>query len=149
MAFIADTLPNYFDITYSAVVHITINSHKFKFSPSAEYSFMANDAALRSSLLLLAAIILVVGICTQSVKKMITTYVLGVLGIVGILLPDWDYFNRDFSRWGYPVTAEERASLSPHGSGFLRFADSPLRLVAYTAIYGYAVYKWWDYVSSQ
>lgn len=81
---------------------------------------MANDAALRNSLLCLAAIIVVVGICTQSVKKMMFTYVLGVLGIAGILPPDWDFFNREFSRWGYPVTAEERASLHSHGSGFIR-----------------------------
>ncbi|KAI4337696.1 hypothetical protein L6164_016080 [Bauhinia variegata] len=109
---------------------------------------MANDAALRNSLLWLAAIVVVVGICTQSMKKMIATYVLGVLGIAGILLPDWDYFNRDFSRWAYPVTIEERDSLSPHGSGFLRFANSPLRLAVYSAIYGYAMYRWWHYVSS-
>ncbi|KAG5031284.1 hypothetical protein JHK85_015266 [Glycine max] len=83
---------------------------------------MANDAALRSSLLWLAAVILVVGICTHSLKKMMTTYVLGVLGIAAVLLPDWDYFNRDFSRWPYPVTSEERANSSLHaqGSGFLR-----------------------------
>lgn len=51
---------------------------------------------------------------------MMATYVLGVVGISGVLLPDWDYFNRDFSRWGYPITAEERASHLAQGSGFLR-----------------------------
>jgi len=83
---------------------------------------MANDAVLRSSLLCLAALILAVAIFTHSLKKMMVTYVFGVLGIAAVLLPDWDYFNRDFSRWSYPVTAEERAN-SPHaqGSGFLRY----------------------------
>ncbi|KAG5034556.1 hypothetical protein AAZX31_04G099100 [Glycine max] len=111
---------------------------------------MANDAALRTSLLWLAAVILVVGICTHSFKKMMATYVLGVLGIAALLLPDWDYFNRDFSRWPYPVTAEERANSSIHaqGSGFLRFANSPLRVIAYSVVYGYAMYKWWEYVST-
>ena len=86
---------------------------------------MANDAALRMSLLWLAAVIVVVGIWTQSAKKMIVTYVLGVVGIGGILLPDWDYFNRDFSRWGYPVTAEERSSDIDQGSGFVRYVFFP------------------------
>ncbi|XP_027339187.1 signal peptidase complex-like protein DTM1 [Abrus precatorius] len=111
---------------------------------------MANDAALRASLLWLAALILAVGIFTHSFKKMMTTYVLGVLGIAGVLLPDWDYFNRDFSRWPYPVTAEERAAFSlihAQGSGFMRFANSPIRVIAYSVVYGYAMYKWWEYVS--
>ncbi|XP_061345962.1 signal peptidase complex-like protein DTM1 [Gastrolobium bilobum] len=109
---------------------------------------MANDAALKTSLLWLAAVILVVGICTHSFKKMMATYVLGVVGIAAILLPDWDYFNRDFSRWAYPVTSEEReASLLTQPSGFLRFANSPLRVIAYGVVYGYTMYKWWEYVS--
>jgi hypothetical protein len=82
---------------------------------------MANDAALRTSLLWLAVIIFVVGICTHSFKKMMATYILGVVGISGVLLPDWDYFNRHISRWPYPVTVEERSAASlSHGSGFLR-----------------------------
>ncbi|KAF7829941.1 signal peptidase complex-like protein DTM1 [Senna tora] len=108
---------------------------------------MANDAALRASLLSLAAVIVVVGIFTHSPMKMLATYAFGVLAIAAVLLPDWDYFNRDFSRWPYPVTAEERASHLSRSSGFSRFASSPLRLIAYGAIYGYGLYKWWDYVS--
>ncbi|XP_020206788.1 signal peptidase complex-like protein DTM1 [Cajanus cajan] len=110
---------------------------------------MANDAALRTSLLWLAAVILAVGVCTHSLKKMMVTYVLGVIGISALLLPDWDYFNRDFSRWPYPVTAQERAnSVQAQGSGFLRFANSPLRVIVYSVVYGYVMYKWWVYVSS-
>ncbi|BAT78517.1 signal peptidase complex-like protein DTM1 [Vigna umbellata] len=110
---------------------------------------MPNDAVLRTCLLWLAAVILAVGLFTHSFKKMMVTYVFGVLGIAAVLLPDWDYFNRDFSRWTYPVTAEERAN-SPHaqGSGFLRFAHSPLRVIVYSVVYGCAMYKWWEYVSS-
>ncbi|OIW14538.1 hypothetical protein TanjilG_12937 [Lupinus angustifolius] len=106
------------------------------------------DAALKTSLLWLAALILVVGLCTHSMKKMMVTYVMGVVGISAVLLPDWDYFNRDFSRWGYPITAEERASHLAQGSGLLRFAYSPLRVISYCLIYGYAMYKWWKYVTS-
>ncbi|KAK4259202.1 hypothetical protein QN277_005558 [Acacia crassicarpa] len=78
-----------------------------------------DDNALKTCLLWLAAIIVVVGFSTRYSHKMLVTYLLGVLGIVGDLLPDWDYFNRHFSRWPYPVTADERASLLPHGSPFL------------------------------
>ena len=89
---------------------------------------MGNDAALKTCLLWLAAIIVVVGLSTHSAHKMLITYILGVLAIAGVLLPDWDYFNRDFSRWPYPVTADERTSLLPHRSAFLR---SPLFLLIF------------------
>lgn len=71
---------------------------------------MANDAALRSALVWLAAIIMVVGLWTLSIKKMMLTYIVGMFGIAAILLPDWVYFDRDFSMWTTPVSAEERAS---------------------------------------
>lgn len=71
---------------------------------------MANDAVFRSSLVCLAVVVVIVGICTQSLKKMMVTYLVGVVGIGGVLLPDWGYFDRDFSRWSSPVTVEERAS---------------------------------------
>ncbi|GMN45333.1 hypothetical protein TIFTF001_014536 [Ficus carica] len=49
---------------------------------------MANDAALRSALVWLAGAVLAVGICTFSFKKMVATYVVGVVGISGVFLPD-------------------------------------------------------------
>lgn len=70
-----------------------------------------NDAALKSSLVWLAVIMVIVGICTESWKKIMATYVVGIIGIAGLILPDWDFFDRDFSRWTCPVTAEERASI--------------------------------------
>lgn len=70
-----------------------------------------NDAALKSSLVWLAVIMVIVGICTESWKKIMATYVVGLIGIAGLILPDWDFFDRDFSRWTCPVTAEERASI--------------------------------------
>lgn len=50
------------------------------------------------------------------------TYLVGVVGIGGVLLPDWAYFDRDFSRWGTPVSVEERASANATAerSGFAR-----------------------------
>ncbi|KAJ8747423.1 hypothetical protein K2173_001001 [Erythroxylum novogranatense] len=107
---------------------------------------MANDSALRNSLVWLAAVVFTVFICTHSFKKMVVTYILGVLGIAGILLPDWDFFDRDYSRWFYPVTEEEKLALAQR-SGF-RNRISPLRVVVYTTIYSYALYKWWIFITS-
>ncbi|KAI5355578.1 PREDICTED: signal peptidase complex DTM1 [Prunus dulcis] len=110
---------------------------------------MANDAVFRASLVWLAAVIVVVGVCTQSFKKMMYTYVVGVLGISGLLLPDWGYFDRDFSRWTSPVSAEERASEVAQRSGLIRrFRKIPMRLVAYATAYGFALHKWWMFISS-
>ncbi|KAI4389194.1 hypothetical protein MLD38_001446 [Melastoma candidum] len=109
---------------------------------------MANVAALRSSLVWLAAFIALVGLSTHSFRKMLATYVLGVLGIAGVLLPDWEYFDRDFSRWTSPVSAEERAPSSADMSLLKRFTKNPLRLGLYATVYGLALYKWWIFVSS-
>ncbi|KAI5597798.1 hypothetical protein POPTR_002G096700v4 [Populus trichocarpa] len=106
---------------------------------------MANDAALRTSLVWLAVVMVVVGIWTLSFKKVIVTYVLGVLGIAGVLLPDWDYFDRDYSRWFSFVSEQDKLALALR-SGF-RLWISPLRLVVYTAVYGYALYRWWLFIS--
>ncbi|XP_015934774.1 signal peptidase complex-like protein DTM1 [Arachis duranensis] len=108
---------------------------------------MANDGPLKTSLLFLATLMLIVVLSTHSFNKMLVTYIVGILGIAGLLLPDWDYFNRDFSRWPYPVTSEERTSLAQL-SGFQRFAYSPMRVIAYSLVYGYAMYKWWEYISN-
>ncbi|KAI5597799.1 hypothetical protein POPTR_002G096700v4 [Populus trichocarpa] len=78
---------------------------------------MANDAALRTSLVWLAVVMVVVGIWTLSFKKVIVTYVLGVLGIAGVLLPDWDYFDRDYSRWFSFVSEQDKLALALR-SGF-------------------------------
>ncbi|XP_021900556.1 signal peptidase complex-like protein DTM1 isoform X2 [Carica papaya] len=98
---------------------------------------MASDTALRLSMVWLAAVIVVVGIWTQSLKKMMVTYVVGMLGIGGVLLPDWDFFDRDFSRWCSPVTADEREAALAQRSGlrsnFSR--SSSLRLVAILPLY--------------
>ncbi|KAL5558996.1 hypothetical protein UlMin_035207 [Ulmus minor] len=110
---------------------------------------MANDVALRSALVWLAAAVVIVGICTFSFKKMMATYLVGILGISGVFLPDWAYFDRDFSRWTNPVTAEERASDTTQRSGLLRrFRLYPVRVIAYVTIYGFGFYKWWMFVTS-
>ncbi|XVF64780.1 hypothetical protein PTKIN_Ptkin09bG0194100 [Pterospermum kingtungense] len=92
---------------------------------------MANDAALRSAIVWLAAIIVLVGICTLSLKKMMITYAFGMVGIAGILLPDWDYFDRDFSRWCYPATTRERATLLAQRTGLKRLVNFSFFLFSY------------------
>ncbi|KAF4360368.1 hypothetical protein F8388_019454 [Cannabis sativa] len=84
---------------------------------------MANDTGLRSGLIWLAAVVAVVGVCTLSFKKIVGTYLVGVVGLAGVFCPDWAYFDRDFSRWIHPVTADERAShAASHRSGLPRQA---------------------------
>ncbi|WCJ44461.1 Signal peptidase complex-like protein DTM1 [Euphorbia peplus] len=104
-----------------------------------------NDVALRTCLVWLAVVMAVVGIWTQSLKKVFVTYLVGMFGISGVLLPDWDFFARDYSRWCSPMTEEEKALLAQR-SGF-RKKITPIRVAIYSAIYGYGLYKWWRYVS--
>ncbi|KAL9265609.1 Signal peptidase complex-like protein [Drosera capensis] len=88
---------------------------------------MANDGPLRTSLVWLAVIILIVGISTYSFKKMMVTYFVGMLGIAGVLLPDWDYFDRDVSEWCQPITVEEigpNAAQRPESHSSLNFAEA-------------------------
>ncbi|XP_022766390.1 signal peptidase complex-like protein DTM1 [Durio zibethinus] len=109
---------------------------------------MANDAALRSAIVWLAVVIVLVGIFTFSLKKMVITYAFGMVGIAGILLPDWDYFDRDFSRWCYPFTADEGVAVLARRSGLKRYRIYPMRVIIYTTIYGFGLYKWWTFISS-
>ncbi|KAG7599237.1 Microsomal signal peptidase 12kDa subunit [Arabidopsis suecica] len=109
---------------------------------------MGNEAALRSSMVGLAVVMLVIWLWTQSLKKTVVTYAVGISLIGGILLPDWDFFDRSFSRWGYPVTAEERAAALARKSHPSRFRVYPMRMVLYGTVYGYAVYRWWMFVSN-
>ncbi|WOG99045.1 hypothetical protein DCAR_0418392 [Daucus carota subsp. sativus] len=114
---------------------------------------MANDAVFRSSLICLAVVILGVGLYTQSAKKMMGTYVLGMLGVCGILLPDWDYFDRPISHWCSPITLKKTThdsaaapSPSSSSSSTTRFKVYPIRLMIYALIYTYAFYKWWMWI---
>lgn len=71
---------------------------------------MANDAVLRSCLLFVGAVVLLVGIYTFSFKKMIATYIFGLFAIAGLVLPDWEFFDRDFSQWFTPMPAHSANS---------------------------------------
>ncbi|PIA52150.1 hypothetical protein AQUCO_01000197v1 [Aquilegia coerulea] len=104
---------------------------------------MANDAVLRTCLVCLGALVLVIGLYTYSFKKMFATYVYGILGIAGILLPDWEFFDRDFSQWVYPMSADTDSTQPPRSK---RFRIYPMRVILYTMIYSFGLYKWWMYV---
>ncbi|KAL5982195.1 hypothetical protein ACLOJK_016265 [Asimina triloba] len=71
---------------------------------------MAGETVLRYSLVFLGALVLGIGIYTMSFKKMIATYVFGLLAISGVLLPDWEFFDRDFSKWLTPMPARDRSA---------------------------------------
>ncbi|XP_042490395.1 signal peptidase complex-like protein DTM1 [Macadamia integrifolia] len=110
----------------------------------------SSDAVLRFSLVCVGAIVLLIGIYTHSFKKMIVTYLFGLFAIAGVLLPDWDFFDRDLSQWSTPVPGHINTptTISPQTFWFSRFRIYPLRLIVYTSLYGYGLYKWWMFVSS-
>ncbi|XP_008795543.2 signal peptidase complex-like protein DTM1 isoform X1 [Phoenix dactylifera] len=108
---------------------------------------MGRDGALQSCLVALAVVVIVVGVWTFSFQKMMATYFLGLLGIAGILLPDWEFFDRDFSQWFTPLPAR-RGAASNLDPDAIRFKFSPLRVAAIAIIYGFGLYKWWMFVIS-
>ncbi|KAG6496482.1 hypothetical protein ZIOFF_044349 [Zingiber officinale] len=79
---------------------------------------MRRESALRTSLLALAALMVAVGIWTFSLKKMLGTYAFGISGIAVILLPDWEFFDRDFSQWFTPMPAQRAPSIDRDADTF-------------------------------
>ncbi|XP_042377935.1 signal peptidase complex-like protein DTM1 [Zingiber officinale] len=108
---------------------------------------MRREAALQASLLALAAVMVLVGIWTFSLKKMLGTYAFGIMGIAGILLPDWEYFDRDFSQWFTPMPARRTPGVATAHDTF-RFKFHPLRVTIISLIYGFGLYKWWKFLSN-
>ncbi|KAK4434200.1 Signal peptidase complex-like protein DTM1 [Sesamum alatum] len=106
---------------------------------------MENDAVLRTSLVWLAAIMVVTGLYTQSLKKAAVTYLFGMLAICGVVLPDWKYFDRPVSQWSTLVSDDDP---DPSQSAPPRFKFYPVRLLIYTTVYGYAFHKWWKFITS-
>uniref|UniRef100_A0A0D9X1M8 Signal peptidase complex-like protein DTM1 n=1 Tax=Leersia perrieri TaxID=77586 RepID=A0A0D9X1M8_9ORYZ len=109
---------------------------------------MGRDEMLRRSLVALAAAVVVTGVVTASVRKAAATYGFGILAIAGVLLPDWEFFDRDYSQWLTPMpasrrTAAEAAAAREHD--VWKFKPYPLRMAVLTMIYGFGLYKWWMY----
>ncbi|KAG2646896.1 hypothetical protein PVAP13_2KG547100, partial [Panicum virgatum] len=71
---------------------------------------MGRDELLRRSLVALAAAVVVTGLATASLRKAAATYGFGILAIAGVLLPDWEFFDRDFSQWLTPMPASRRTA---------------------------------------
>lgn len=71
---------------------------------------MGRDELLRRSLVALAAVVVVTGLATASLRKAAATYGFGILAIAGVLLPDWEFFDRDFSQWLTPMPASRRTA---------------------------------------
>ncbi|KAF7007480.1 hypothetical protein CFC21_022412 [Triticum aestivum] len=111
---------------------------------------LGRDELLRRSLVTLAAAVVVTGVATASVRKALATYIFGILAIAGVLLPDWEFFDRDFSQWLTPMPASRRtaaAAAAEREHDIWRFKPYPLRMTVLTTIYGFGLYKWWTYVS--
>uniref|UniRef100_A0A7C9D187 Signal peptidase complex-like protein DTM1 n=1 Tax=Opuntia streptacantha TaxID=393608 RepID=A0A7C9D187_OPUST len=106
-----------------------------------------SDLAFRSSLICLAGVMVAVGLWTHSFKKVVVTYFMGLAGIAGVLLPDWEFFDRDLSQWTQPVTVDHIRPddvLRPRST---RFRFYPVRTAIYAGVYTFGLYKWWSYVS--
>ncbi|XP_021775268.1 signal peptidase complex-like protein DTM1 [Chenopodium quinoa] len=107
---------------------------------------MADDAALRRCLMWLAVVVMVVGFYTHSFKKMMVTYFMGLGGIAGILLPDWEFFDREISKWTQPVCVDDINRSDVLRPGSSRFRFYPVRTVIYVVVYSFGLYKWWTFV---
>ncbi|CAK9137434.1 unnamed protein product [Ilex paraguariensis] len=112
---------------------------------------MGHDAVFRLSLVWLAAVVVLVGLYTQSFKKMVATYLFGMFAICGVLLPDWEFFDRGVSQWCSPLQVEKmgsqsRSALRPTTP--TRFRIYPIRMAVYTVVYGIALHKWWMFISN-
>ncbi|KAJ6818058.1 signal peptidase complex-like protein DTM1 isoform X1 [Iris pallida] len=103
---------------------------------------MGSDGVLRVCLVSLGAAVLAVGIFTFSFRKAMATYVFGLVGIAGILLPDWEFFDRDFSHWFSPMPLHPPTS-SDRVPSIGSFKLYPLRVALITTIYSFGLYKWW------
>ncbi|KAL7127756.1 hypothetical protein ABFS83_14G272700 [Erythranthe nasuta] len=106
---------------------------------------MGNDAVLRICLIWLAAIMVLTGMYTQSLKKTAATYLFGMLAIGGVVLPDWNFFDRPLSHWCTLVSAGNDDDNGPTQS---RMKLYPVRIVIYTAVYGFGFREWLNYIRS-
>ncbi|CAA7401677.1 unnamed protein product [Spirodela intermedia] len=109
---------------------------------------MRREEVLRTSLVSLGAAVFLVGLCTFSFKKMIATYIFGILAVCGILLPDWEFFDRDFSQWFTPMPADCHTGAAGPFDQTSRFRFYPLRVALLAAVYSFGLYKWWVFMSS-
>ncbi|XP_033508903.1 signal peptidase complex-like protein DTM1 [Nicotiana tomentosiformis] len=109
---------------------------------------MNNETIFRTSVSCLAAIIVLIGLYTQSFYKMVATYLFGMLAICGVILPDWEFFDRSVSHWCTPVTVNDFTNKSPGPFTSTRYKFYPVRSVVYAIVYGFGLYRWWIYISS-
>ncbi|KAJ8490875.1 hypothetical protein OPV22_012596 [Ensete ventricosum] len=112
---------------------------------------MSLDAALQRGMVVLVAAVVVVGVCTFSLEKMLATYAVGIVGIAGILLPDWEFFHQDFPQWFAFMRARRATAVAADACGSpasWRFRLYPLSSALITLIYGFGLYQWWMFVSN-
>ncbi|KAL8030285.1 hypothetical protein ABFX02_14G276600 [Erythranthe guttata] len=105
---------------------------------------MGYDAVLRICLIWLAAIMVLTGMYTQSLKKTAATYLFGMLAIGGVVLPDWKFFDRPLSQWCTLVSGAN----GDDGPTQSRMKLYPVRIAIYTAVYGFGFREWLNYIRS-
>ncbi|XP_009413547.2 signal peptidase complex-like protein DTM1 isoform X1 [Musa acuminata AAA Group] len=107
---------------------------------------MRLDAALQKGMVVIVAAVVVVGVCTFSLEKMLATYAVGIVGIAGILLPDWEFFHQDFPQW-FAFMRARRATAGRCPASW-RFRLYRLSSALITLIYAVGLFRWWMFVSS-
>ncbi|XP_059286333.1 signal peptidase complex-like protein DTM1 [Lycium ferocissimum] len=104
------------------------------------------DRNFQLSVACLATIIVFIGLYTQSLQKMVVTYFIGMLGIIGVLSPDWESFDQSVSQWCNPLKVD---NLTFESDTSTRFRFYPVRVAIFTIVYGFVLYKWWMFISSE
>ncbi|XP_055826413.1 signal peptidase complex-like protein DTM1 [Solanum dulcamara] len=94
----------------------------------------------------LAIVIVLIGLYTQSLNKMIVTYVIGMLGILGVFLPDWESFDQSVSQWCTPLKVDD---FTVESCRSVRFRFYPVRMAIFMIVYGFGLYKWCIFISAQ
>lgn len=126
---------------------------------------MAEDGILQGvlekffqySMILSALAAFIWGYYTWSFKKMIVTYIVGVLCSMLVVIPDWAFFKRPPSEWGYPMPTDKDSAIAQKArfqilnktpNSTQRFNFYPLRMIVFILSYGYMIYKTVKYITS-
>ncbi|GJV26707.1 signal peptidase complex-like protein DTM1 [Tanacetum coccineum] len=77
-----------------------------------------------------------------------------MFGIGGIVLPDWEFFDRPVSEWTSPLSVAHmppaNSPPTPSSGSMMNlvFKFYPVRTIIYIMVYGFAFYRWWMYIST-
>ncbi|GLJ11879.1 hypothetical protein SUGI_0179140 [Cryptomeria japonica] len=115
------------------------------------------EQSLQYSLIISALAAVLWGYYTWSFKKMVVTYAMGVLCTLVVIIPDWTFFARHPSEWGFPMPSDKQSAIAQkarfhalnHSLKYAqRFNFYPIRFIGFTLSYGYIIYSTWKYMTT-